>query len=125
MSFTKSIGAYVARIGIMLASACLTLAIHAAQADAFDSPKHEVVSFRDLNMNSPEGVEVALKRIKKAARDVCASPDRYDLSDAALRPCIKDTVARAVADVKSPLLSSLYEAKTGKTDKKVTLAQAH
>jgi UrcA family protein len=125
MSFTKSFGTYVARIGIMLASACLTLAIHAAQADAFDSPKHEVVSFRDLNMNSPEGVEIAFKRIKKAARDVCDSPNRYDLSESALQPCIKATVARAVADVKSPLLSSLYEAKTGKTDKKVTLAQAH
>jgi UrcA family protein len=126
MSITNVVGTYAARIaGIMLAAASLTLAIHAAQAQSIDSPKKQVVSFRDLNMNSPEGIEIAFKRIKYAARAVCDSPTRYDLSEMALRPCINDTVARAVAQVNSPLLTSLYEAKTGKPDKKATLAKVH
>jgi UrcA family protein len=126
MSFTNVVGTYAARIaGVMLAAASLTLVIHAAQADSVDSPRQKVVSFRDLNMHSPEGIEIAFKRIKNAARDVCDSPTRYDLSEAASRPCINDAVARAVAQVNSPLLTSLYEAKTSKTDKKVTLAQVH
>ena len=127
MSFTNVFGTYAARIaGVMLAATSLSLVIHAAQADAVDSPKQQVVSFRDLNMHSPEGIEVAYWRIKNAARDVCATPNRYDLSEAALRPCVNDAVARAVAQVNSPMLTSLYDAKTGKADKKVaTLAQAH
>jgi UrcA family protein len=103
MSFTNVVGTYAARIaGVMLAAASLTLVIHAAQADSIDPPKQKVVSFRDLNMQSPEGIEIAFKRIKNAARDVCDSPTRYDLSEAALRPCINDAVARAVAQVHSP-----------------------
>src|SRR6266404_1685702 len=126
MSFTNVFGTYAARIaGVMLAAASLSLVIHAAQADSIDSPRQQVVSFRDLNMHSSEGVEIAFKRIKNAARAVCDSPTRYDLSESALRPCINDAVARAVAQVNSPLLTSLYEAKTSKTAKKATLAQAH
>jgi UrcA family protein len=125
MSFTKFIGRHTARIALMLASASLTLAIHAAQANDLNPPTQKVVSFRDLNMHSPEGIEIAFKRIKNAARDVCATPDRYDLSESALKPCINDAVAKAVAQVDSPLLTSLYESKSSKTAKKVTFAQVH
>jgi UrcA family protein len=111
----------------VLATASIALLPHAAQAgNSLDGFAQKVVSFRDLNMHSPEGIEVAYRRIKNAARDVCATPNRYDLSEAALRPCVNDAVARAVAQVNSPMLTSLYDAKTGKADKKVaTLAQAH
>lgn len=87
---------------------------------------HKVVSFRDLNLNSAEGVEVLYKRIRSAAHDVCADPMRWDLSEMKLKPCIDDAMSRAIAQVNSPMLTSLYESKTGKTEKKnVTLAQAH
>ncbi len=128
MSIRNIIGTKATRLAwTMLATASITLLAHAAQAgNSLDGFAQKVVSFRDLNMHSPEGIEVAYWRIKNAARDVCATPNRYDLSEAALRPCVNDTVARAVAQVNSPMLTSLYDAKTGKADKKVaTLAQAH
>jgi UrcA family protein len=98
----------------------------AAQAGEPDNAvPHKVVSFKDLNLNSAEGVEVLYKRIRSAAHEVCADPDRYDLSEYKLRPCIDDAMSRAIAKVNSPMLTSLYEAKTGKGDKKTTtLAQA-
>jgi UrcA family protein len=112
---------------VTLASAGGSMLVDAAQAsDAFDTTPHKVVRFKDLNLNSPEGVAVLYGRIKSAAYDVCGSPDRYDLSQFKLQICVKDAVSRAIVQVNNPLLTSLYESKTGKTDKKVTtLAQAH
>jgi UrcA family protein len=99
---------------------------NAAQAGEPDTTvAHKVVSFKDLNLNSAEGVEVLYKRIRSAAHEVCADPDRYDLSEFKLRPCIDDAMSRAIAQINSPMLTSLYQAKTGKADKKpTTLAQA-
>jgi UrcA family protein len=81
---------------------------------------HKVVSFRDLNLNSAEGVEVLYKRIRSAAHDLCADPNRYDLSEFKLRPCINDAMSRAIAQVNNPMLTSLYESKGGKVEKKTT-----
>jgi UrcA family protein len=97
---------------------------NAAQAgEPDDTVAHKVVSFRDLNLNSAEGVEVLYKRIRSAAHEVCADPYRYDLSEFKLRPCIDDAMSRAIAQVNSPMLTSLYQSKGGKIDKKVALAK--
>lgn len=86
---------------------------------------HKVVSLRDLNLNSPQGVAVLYRRINSAAQEVCADPYRYDLSELKLQSCVKDAVSRAIAQVNNPMLTSLYQAKTGKEGKNVTtLAQA-
>jgi len=96
-----------------------------AQAGEPDnSVPHKVVSFHDLNLNSPEGAAVLYRRIKMAAYEVCGRPDRYDLSELKLQICVKDAVSRAIAQVNSPMLTDLYQAKTGKAPAKVTLAQA-
>ena len=99
----------------------------AAQAAEPDNTvAHKVVSFKDLNLNSAEGIEVLYKRIRNAAHEVCADPGRYDLSEFKLRPCIDDAMSRAIAQVNSPMLTNLYQAKAGKGDKKTTtLAQVH
>ena len=68
-----------------------------AQAGEPTAPvAHKVVSFKDLNLNSPEGVEVLYTRTRSAAHEVCADPDRYDLSEFKLRPCIDDAMSRAM-----------------------------
>jgi UrcA family protein len=86
---------------------------------------HKVVSYRDLNLNNSEGIDVLYKRIRSAAHDVCADPLRYDLSESKLKPCIDDAMSRAIEQVNSPMLTSLYQSKGGKVDKKVsTLAKA-
>jgi UrcA family protein len=81
---------------------------------------HKVVSFRDLNLNSAEGVEVLYKRIRSAAHEVCADPLRYDLSESKLKPCIDEAMSRAIAQINSPMLTGLYESKSGKAGKKAT-----
>jgi UrcA family protein len=87
---------------------------------------HKVVNFEDLNLNSAEGVEMLYRRLRSAAREACADPDRYDRSGVALRPCIDEVMSRAIAQVNSPMLTSLYQTKTGKAGKKNrTLARAH
>jgi UrcA family protein len=112
--------------GIVASAAIAWGGGNVAQAGEPDNTvAHKVVSFRDLNLNSAEGIEVLYKRIRSAAHEVCADPYRYDLSEFKLRPCIDDAMSRAIAQVNSPMLTSLYEAKTGKVDKKTTtLAQA-
>jgi UrcA family protein len=100
---------------------------NAAQAGEPDNPvPHKVVSFHDLNLNSPEGAAVLYRRINAAAYEVCGNPDRYDLSELKLHRCVKDAVSRAIAQINSPMLTSLYQAKTGKgkADTKIALAQA-
>jgi UrcA family protein len=124
----NAVRAYTIRIAwVTLASAGGSMLVDAAQAsDASDTTPHKVVSFKDLNLNSPEGVAVLYKRIKSAAYDVCGAPDRYDLSQFKTEICVRDAVSRAIVQVNNPMLTSLHESKTGKTDKKVTtLAQAH
>jgi UrcA family protein len=83
-----------------------------------------VVSFKDLNLNTAERVGALYKRIRSAAHEVCADPYRYDLSEFKLRPCIDDAMSRAIAQVNTPMLTSLYQAKTGKVEKTITLARA-
>jgi UrcA family protein len=125
---STAVRAYTIRVAwVTLASAGGSMLVDAAQAsDAFDTTPHKVVRFKDLNLNSPEGVAVLYKRIKSAAYDVCESPDRYDLSQFKTEICVRDAMSRAIVQVNNPMLTSLHESKTGKADKKVTtLAQAH
>jgi UrcA family protein len=98
----------------------------AAQAGEPDSAvAHKVVSFRDLNLNTAEGAAALYRRINSAAYEVCANPYRSDLSNLQWRPCVNGAVSRAIAQVNSPMLTSLYKEKTGKVDKKsIALAQA-
>ena len=111
---------------IMVTFTPMVMLYNAARADEPENTvPHKVVSFRDLNLSSPEGVAVLYRRINSAAQEVCGSPDRYDLSQLKLQICVKDAVSRAIAQVNNPMLTSLYQAKTGKVDKKTTtLAQA-
>lgn len=82
----------------------------------------KVVRFQDLNLESPEGAAVLYRRINAAAHEVCGDPDRYQ----ELKPnrCVKDAVSQAIAQVDRPMLTSLYQEKTGNVDAKVTLAKA-
>jgi UrcA family protein len=110
---------------VILASGPMTWVATAAQAD--ESLPHKVVSFKDLNLSSTEGAGVAYRRIKSAANEVCGERDRFNLSQShVIQTCIDQAVSRAVAQVNSPMLTSLYNAKSGKADKQTTtLAQTH
>jgi UrcA family protein len=110
---------------VILASGPITWVANAAQAD--EAMPHKVVSFKDLNLSSTEGAAVLYERIKSASNEVCGKRDRFELwRSRTLQICINDAVSRAVAQVNRPMLTSLYNAKTGKADKQTTtLAQSH
>jgi UrcA family protein len=109
---------------IMFTFAPTVMLYNAARAD--EPVATQVVSFKDLNLNSPEGAAVLYGRIKRAANEVCGQWDNYNLSQIhAMQTCISGAVSRAVAQVNSPMLTSLYNGKAGKGDKKIVLAQSH
>jgi UrcA family protein len=127
MSITKIVRTNALRTAwIMFTFAPMVMMYNAARAgESVDTLPHKVVSFKDLNLDTPEGAAVLYRRIASAANEVCGNPNRYDLSQLKLQICIKDAVSRAITQVNRPMLTSLYNEKTGKADKKVTtLAQS-
>ena len=111
---------------VVLAAAPITMLASVAPAhESADAPAHLAVSYADLNLDSDAGTAVLYMRLKQAARQVCGDWDTRDLSRGlAATACINKAMSHAVARVNSPMLTSLYEAKTGKREQKeATLAQ--
>ena len=112
---------------VVLAAAPITMLASVAPAhESADAPAHMTVSYADLNLNSDAGIAVLYKRLRHAARQVCGDMDPTSLARGLeTMKCINNAMSQAVAQVNSPLLTSLYEAKTGKREQKdATLAQA-
>jgi UrcA family protein len=124
MSITKVVRTNAIRTAwIMFTFVPMVALYNAARAD--ESVATQVVSYKELNLNSAEGVAVLYGRINRAANEVCGQWENFDLSQLhAVQTCINGAVSRAVAQVNSPMLTSLYNEKTGKADKKITLAQS-
>jgi UrcA family protein len=124
MGISKTVRASALRMAwVMVTLAPMVMLYNAARAD--EAVATQRVSFKDLNLNSPEGAAVLYGRIKKAAYEVCGQGNTYNLSQFhAVEHCVSDAVSRAVAQVNSPMLTNLYNTKTGRTDKKITLAQS-
>jgi UrcA family protein len=124
MSITKIVRTNAIRTAwIMFTFVPMVALYNAARAD--ESVATQVVSYKELNLNSAEGVAVLYGRINRAANEVCGQWENFDLSQLhAVQTCINGAVSRAVAQVNSPMLTSLYNEKTGKADKKITLAQS-
>jgi UrcA family protein len=120
MNITKRIAC------IVLAAAPIAMVAGGAQAQQADAPAHMTVSYADLNLNSDAGIAVLYRRLRHAARQVCGDWDTTSLSRGLeAMACINKAMSQAVAQVNSPMLTSLYEAKTGKpAQKETTLAQA-
>lgn len=71
----------------------------------------KVVNYRDLKLNTPDGEEALLGRIRDAAEEVCA-PTPITIKDLkefqAYEKCVKEAIDGAVAQVKNPGLSAVY-----------------
>jgi UrcA family protein len=73
------------------------------------------VRFADLNLSSPEGNAALYDRLSAAAHRVCDDTDDWFLnttSDA--RQCRSEAIAGAVSQIKSPMLTALYQEHDGK-----------
>jgi UrcA family protein len=66
------------------------------------------VSYRDLDLSTPEGAKVLYKRIQAAAKEVCGRPETDLLEQAIWKSCYRHAVGDAVGKVNSPLLTAVH-----------------
>jgi UrcA family protein len=85
----------------------------AASSGKLDDLPSRKVKYGDLDLNRDAGVAALFSRIKTAAREVCQPIDVLFLNLVRQQySCSQDAIARAVADVNAPLLTSYFLEKT-------------
>jgi UrcA family protein len=86
-----------------------------------NEPPKRVVHFADLDLSRNAGIAALYTRLRFAAREVCEPSELRALQSISARDrCVTQAIARAVADVNVPMLTSYHLAKTGQT---ITLAE--
>jgi len=103
----------------LLPCAIVSLGCFASAADASDvshDPLARTVSFAGLKLSRESDVKLLYGRIHAAAELVCAPLAIGGPIEATLRSqrCIRESVARAIADVNAPALTRYYAALTAK-----------
>lgn len=110
-----------------LATACLaatSTVTQAADKSPDSEPMKKTVTYGDLNLANPQGVEHLYRRIVGAAQQVCADNDGRSLqAKEQFSICIKQSIARAVAAVDQPALTRLHAIKTGQPESAARLAK--
>jgi UrcA family protein len=95
-----------ASILIVLAGAAM-----AGTAQAGAEPKYDsaVVSFGDLNLDSPQGTKALYSRLRNGAEDACSSFEGRDLFFKRLwQSCFDQAVTAAVVQIDRPGLTTLH-----------------
>jgi UrcA family protein len=109
------------------ATACLAVAstaVHAADKFSDSEPMKKTVTYGDLNLANPQGVEQLYRRIVGAAQQVCDALNGRSLqAKEQFSICTKQSIARAVSAVDQPALTALHAIKTGQPDSTVKLAR--
>lgn len=105
----------LARAGIAAFAVCSCLVSYSASAEP--SVKSQTVSYADLDLSKPAGVQTLYQRIKAAARNVCGPVDQYTYASShrAFRKCCETAIADAVAQVDRPTLTALHKEKASRT----------
>jgi UrcA family protein len=99
----------------VVAAAVLATAIAIGPSAAFAAVSDDQVTVRvstaDLNMASEAGAQVALARIRQAARDICGDEGgRVSLTvQTQMRRCVDGVVERAVASSNQPALLAVSQ----------------
>jgi UrcA family protein len=111
MERSVAMSRFIKTIPCVLAVVASPLTATALQAGPPDEPVKRVVNFSDLDLSRDAGIATLYSRIRFAAREVCEPINdwslRMDNSD-----CRYHAIARAVADVNSPTLTSYYLTKS-------------
>ena len=95
----------------VLATCTAIGALGSAHAANADSPAL-TVRYADLNLSTEQGSLVLYGRIVAAAQQVCVVDDIRDLRMFnAAKLCRQQAIAKAVRDVNSPMLASVYAAR--------------
>ena len=99
------------RIPILIGAACLAqiLTMQPAQAQSGSVESSIAVSYSDLDLNSEEGANVMLGRLRQAARRVCDSGFDRDLTRGrAERECMRNAMRDAVAAANTVAIERQY-----------------
>ena len=118
MNTTRQTSHRSARVIISAAIAAATLGLFATIGQAAVRPGEQVaqhvVRYADLNLDSRAGVDQLYQRIVTAAHSVCGTDQAFSLTaQVESRQCSKQAIARAVATIGSPALSSRYRGSVG------------
>jgi UrcA family protein len=102
-----------------LATMCLAVAattVRAADVSS-DSVPMKTVTYGDLNLANPQGVERLYRRIVGAAQQVCNALNGRSFEEKQqFSICTSQSIARAVAAVDQPALTALQAIKTGQPE---------
>jgi UrcA family protein len=127
LNTTKTAASKLARATwTMVAAVSICMLGNVAQAaDSGDSSVQRTVAYRDLDLSDANGVQLLYWRLSSAAKTVCDRADQRDLARVAVaNRCIEQAMVQAITAVNSPMLTSLYLAKTGTTQRRfATVAQ--
>jgi UrcA family protein len=77
-----------------------------------DNVRTQIVKFADLDTTRAAGAHALYRRIQHAARDVCEMDNARAFPSESYRYCTSAAIARAVADIGSPLLTEYHQAAT-------------
>ena len=99
---------------VAMALACVWVA---SNTHADEPVRSETVKFADLNLDTWAGVEALYTRIHAAAWRVCEQPAG---EAAATGPCMRKTESEAIVKANVPLLTALYQKKTGNHPQTIT-----
>jgi len=94
---------------LCLAAAAALSSAAPVLAQTSDTVPSVSVRYGDLNIGSPAGAQVLLRRLEAAANTACGgAPDIRQLSQlASFEACRRSAVAKAVAAIDSPVLTAM------------------
>lgn len=93
--------------GIAATAVVLCLGITPAWSGTPDS--HSVtVSYRDLDLSTPEGAKALYGRIQRAAKQVCGYAGADMIEQSIWNSCYRNAISDAVGKVNSPLLTAVH-----------------
>jgi UrcA family protein len=102
-----------------LATMCLAVAattVRAADVSS-DSVPMKTVTYGDLNLTNPQGIERLYRRLVAAAQQVCHALNGRSFEEKQqFSICTSQSIARAVAAVDQPALTALQATKTGQPE---------
>jgi UrcA family protein len=124
LNITKAAGTKIARATLTtlaVTSICMLGSV-AQAAGSSDSATQRTVGYADLNLADSKGVQTLYLRLTSAAKTVCDMPDQRELARiAAARNCMEQAMVQAINSVNNPMLTSLYLAKTGTSEKRFAI----
>jgi UrcA family protein len=85
----------------------------ALSAAADPETRSTIVKYDDLNLANPQGAAALYRRIVAAAHQVCDAFDdqqRFPGLQADVKACLQQAISRAVTEIGSPELVSVYNA---------------